>query len=551
MTQSEILSAIVVNGKRPNPENVPPSESEPKKPCTSNAHTDAESEKFHSDAIASFSARLNTICSMPPRSSFLDLRAALLSHASVSSMLERLSTARQSHDASTIIGLAPSTDFYSLFACYIEGSNQTLHQLQSGVSENVGTVWTAESIRDCIIKLADRRSYGVKANRKEVLDVSDNDDVKFRWRWEVIQKDLIPSDLSKWVMRERSIESIIKKLVQACHDAVRTAQTRRADSRAKILRLLDDVARLDTELQQKIVSNESAREQELAFKRPEKLQKTPSRPTKSYFPDKMTKEALFMANFLAKTSPCKPSKTSVSPVRSRISRFMPFYVPGNTILAPLLRRPVVDNIESRFFSNESCELSSMLPRRARKPRVNRVKLLQFHTEVRPPFFAPFLRKSSVVSACCPFKQDPSLDYTVDSDDEWDLDEDGDTVDEGDDDLSEDDEGDESGIRRRDGLVEDGWLDPEELDIAADSALPERSPLHVIGPSWAWELSAPDCRLSNEDKQILVQCSRIVCHEALEAITAPVVLSKPRSVPVSKTTPSITSFFPKTPVKNKT
>ncbi|KAF0920479.1 hypothetical protein E2562_035378 [Oryza meyeriana var. granulata] len=46
------------------------------------------------------------------------------------------------------------------------------------------------------------------------------------------------------------------------------------------------------------------------------------------------------------------------------------------------------------------------------------KLLQFDKSNRPAYYGTWMKKSAVVGPRCPLKMDPDLDYEVDSDDEW-------------------------------------------------------------------------------------------------------------------------------------
>lgn len=63
----------------------------------------------------------------------------------------------------------------------------------------------------------------------------------------------------------------------------------------------------------------------------------------------------------------------------------------------------------------------------------RVKLLQFHTDIRPAYFGTWSRRSQLVRARRPLGQDIQLfDYEVDSADEWEEEEPGESVDSGDD-----------------------------------------------------------------------------------------------------------------------
>ncbi|XP_046543098.1 LOW QUALITY PROTEIN: chromatin assembly factor 1 subunit A-like [Haliotis rubra] len=83
------------------------------------------------------------------------------------------------------------------------------------------------------------------------------------------------------------------------------------------------------------------------------------------------------------------------------------------------------------------------------------KLLQFHTNYRPPYYGTWRKMSQVLKPRNPFKQDTELfDYEVDSDDEWEEEEPGESV------SSSEDEGDEKEDKDEDEEEEeDGWMVP--------------------------------------------------------------------------------------------
>ena len=61
-----------------------------------------------------------------------------------------------------------------------------------------------------------------------------------------------------------------------------------------------------------------------------------------------------------------------------------------------------------------------------------VKLLQFHTDVRPAYFGTWRKKSTFIGPRRPFGQDKQrFDYDNDSADEWEEEEPGESVDSGD------------------------------------------------------------------------------------------------------------------------
>ncbi|XP_069137308.1 chromatin assembly factor 1 subunit A-like [Argopecten irradians] len=79
------------------------------------------------------------------------------------------------------------------------------------------------------------------------------------------------------------------------------------------------------------------------------------------------------------------------------------------------------------------------------------KLLQFHTNYRPPYYGTWRKKSKTVNPRNPWKQDKDLfDYEVDSDDEWEEEEPGESLS-----GSEGEEEEEGG----DGEEEDDWMVP--------------------------------------------------------------------------------------------
>ncbi|XP_011077120.1 chromatin assembly factor 1 subunit FAS1 isoform X3 [Sesamum indicum] len=71
-----------------------------------------------------------------------------------------------------------------------------------------------------------------------------------------------------------------------------------------------------------------------------------------------------------------------------------------------------------------------------QPRIK--QLLQFDKSYRPAFYGVWPRKSQVVKARHPFAKDPNIDYEIDSDEEWEEDEPGES-------LSDCDKDDEDGI----------------------------------------------------------------------------------------------------------
>ncbi|XP_062207753.1 chromatin assembly factor 1 subunit FSM-like [Phragmites australis] len=98
----------------------------------------------------------------------------------------------------------------------------------------------------------------------------------------------------------------------------------------------------------------------------------------------------------------------------------------------ILSTPNEDNSHNLSKENEHDKLESdidMLPAsemqrhginndKPLQTRLIRRKLLQFDKSNRPAYYGTWRKKSAVVGPRCPLKMDPDLDYEVDSDDEW-------------------------------------------------------------------------------------------------------------------------------------
>ncbi|XP_076880610.1 chromatin assembly factor 1 subunit A [Brachyhypopomus gauderio] len=94
-----------------------------------------------------------------------------------------------------------------------------------------------------------------------------------------------------------------------------------------------------------------------------------------------------------------------------------------------------------------------------RKRYGRMKLLHFHENYRPAYWGTWRKKSLSISSRCPFRQDKELlDYEVDSDEEWEEEEPGESLShsEGDeDDEGGDDDDDDDGFFVPHGYLSDG------------------------------------------------------------------------------------------------
>ncbi|CAI9733757.1 Hypothetical predicted protein [Octopus vulgaris] len=180
----------------------------------------------------------------------------------------------------------------------------------------------------------------------------------------------------------------------------------------------------------------------------------------------------------------KPKSKPVAKPKEHSGMFMPFEVKKDMRMAPADRRSLskesMDKLDEIMNIQDhqplyQAELKSngFTPRKSGKtwPREGdqvddisheddvvkkvtyHVKLLQFHTNYRPPYYGTWRKSSNVLLAKNPWKKDTALfDYEVDSDDEWEEEEPGES-------LSSSEEEEEKDDKEDDEDEEDGWMVP--------------------------------------------------------------------------------------------
>ncbi|XP_075719903.1 chromatin assembly factor 1 subunit A isoform X2 [Rhinoderma darwinii] len=120
---------------------------------------------------------------------------------------------------------------------------------------------------------------------------------------------------------------------------------------------------------------------------------------------------------------------------------------------------ILENADETLHENIT-EKQNMLERR----KLGKMKLLQFCENYRPAYWGTWNRSSAVINPRKPWAQDTLLDYEVDSDEEWEEEEPGESLshsegDEDDDDAKEDDE-DDDGF-----FVPHGYLSEDEGGVS--------------------------------------------------------------------------------------
>uniref|UniRef100_A0A671NBR5 Chromatin assembly factor 1 subunit A-like n=1 Tax=Sinocyclocheilus anshuiensis TaxID=1608454 RepID=A0A671NBR5_9TELE len=217
-------------------------------------------------------------------------------------------------------------------------------------------------------------------------------------------------------------------------------------------------------------------------------------------------------------------KTQLAPktLASACGKFAPFEINANMSLAPLTRVQCEDAVLEeldRYLAQPDSTLNGLKDWTRHKPRrsgptrpshsavrdcvvitdsqkaddvpdrhrYGRMKLLHFHDNYRPAYWGTWCKKSTHISPRCPLRQDKELlDYEVDSDEEWEEEEPGESLShsEGDDDdEGGDDDDDDDGFFVPHGYLSEGEGALEEDEEGGD---PEKQKVRQRMKAREWE-----------------------------------------------------------------
>uniref|UniRef100_A0A8C2A4I6 Chromatin assembly factor 1, subunit A (p150) n=1 Tax=Cyprinus carpio TaxID=7962 RepID=A0A8C2A4I6_CYPCA len=218
------------------------------------------------------------------------------------------------------------------------------------------------------------------------------------------------------------------------------------------------------------------------------------------------------------------SKTQLAPktLASACGKFAPFEIKANMSLAPLTRVQCEDSVLEEldhYLAQPDSTLNGLKDWTRHKPRrsgptrpshsaardcvvitdsqkadgipdrhrYGRMKLLQFHDNYRPAYWGTWCKKSTCISPRYPLRQDKGLlDYEVDSDEEWEEEEPGESLShsEGDDDdEGGDDDDDDDGFFVPHGYLSEGEGALEEDEEGGD---PEKQKVRQRIKAREWE-----------------------------------------------------------------
>ncbi|XP_076465159.1 uncharacterized protein LOC143296970 isoform X2 [Babylonia areolata] len=212
--------------------------------------------------------------------------------------------------------------------------------------------------------------------------------------------------------------------------------------------------------------------------------------------------------------------TSTKVTKAEDNLFIPFELKKDMTLAPVMRKKLSEEDRQHLESIVSCQkavettyLSELHQGDRKPPRTNRVlrkkkeieqevellvhdsetvkkvthavKLLQFHTDNRPPYYGTWRKKVKGLSPRNPWKKDEKVfDYEVDSDEEWEEEEPGESLSDSngeEEEGEEEDEGDDDGW-----MVPHGYLSEDEGCQDDEDVTPEVLKARQRAKAQAWE-----------------------------------------------------------------
>ncbi|KAF4097750.1 chromatin assembly factor 1 subunit A [Onychostoma macrolepis] len=275
--------------------------------------------------------------------------------------------------------------------------------------------------------------------------------------------------------------------------------------------------REEKEKAEKLRAKEEQRQMKIEAKLEEKRKKEEEKRLKEE-KERIKAEKAEITRFLQK------AKTQLAPkiLASACGKFAPFEIKANMSLAPLTRVQCEDAVLEeldRYLAQPDSTLDGLKDWTRHKPRSSgptrpshsavrdcvvitdsqkadgvpdrhrygRMKLLQFHDNYRPAYWGTWCKKSTHISSRCPLRQDKELlDYEVDSDEEWEEEEPGESLShsEGDDDdEGGDDDDDDDGFFVPHGYLSEGEGALEEDEEGGD---PEKQKVRQRMKAREWE-----------------------------------------------------------------
>ncbi|CAK9090277.1 Chromatin assembly factor 1 subunit A (CAF-1 subunit A) (Chromatin assembly factor I p150 subunit) (CAF-I 150 kDa subunit) (CAF-I p150) [Durusdinium trenchii] len=317
--------------------------------------------------------------------------------------------------------------------------------------------FSEEALAQKLPILVERKCYGIR--RKTALSNSDCEPDSL-WRWESANLELLlPQDRKRVQEKRRRLTALSKRI----NTTNRLLGSLRNNFEGKLeTKVARDHEALEKYLREDAAQRlkDEARQQKLQTKEEEAKRKLEEKKRKMEEKKRKSKEGCDSASSVALSSTARPPITASLPAAAALAsaeataREMDQAFESGA--APFTLSELVDSmrVKRKAFPlprGRSGTLEPQVPRQTLDEvavaNLSRKKLLQFGENRRPPYFGTFRKVATNVRGRNPFVKEPSLDYDIYSDAEW---------------QSEPDDG-ESVAESHGNNSEDGGDGEEELD----------------------------------------------------------------------------------------
>eukprot|EP00466_Bigelowiella_natans_P008114 jgi/Bigna1/87962/estExt_fgenesh1_pg.C_260110 len=427
-------------------------------------------------------------------------------------------------------------NYYSLLAKMCQDKPTPLTKLSKEIykaiiPEEVETPLSLLTIAEAIVVVCERKCWGVKRSKVVQNEDASSDS---RWRWEASTLEFLPQDqrvllknyrkdrrhklkrinaygkffaLMKKDNRDDSKLSIAaEKIVKFNREHISKCLKRRSregitsnqiakkakkeqrekqkkEREAKLAQKKAETEKRKFEAQKK--KEDMRRKKEEAKRKKDEVERKKMEKQKK-IEATLRKQSSSFASFFKIT---QKKKQDVEEVQMTVGRFHKWETPPNTTMAPVLPHKTtltMEEMEKEIRKGGASVKLSFKPAKRKYNKISRSKLLQYHEDVRPPWWGKHpLVKCEQVSGRRPFGRSSELDYDNDSEAEWEAEpNDGEELRSDDEDQDEEEISEKKDGVRQDGLEEDGWLiaeDDPEYDGGLGAGSSSKVTAVIYGP----------------------------------------------------------------------
>jgi len=353
-----------------------------------------------------------------------------------------------------------SLEVMKTLAEFVQGQQGVLSDIASQLHSRF-PLYSQADFEAKIVLLAARKSYGVR--QKNTIVNSDTNE-RALWRWEIVNlalaadSDSITTSRKKLALVAKYISATDKLISSLCKNADATRISKEEEIVQRHMR--------EEELKRQKQIEKELKQEEKVLKEEEKNELKRQRDAgkeiemKKAKPGKKIEQGIKLTSFFKKVATNeKPMTEMTSPCALNALRIdKKLETKEGDCLADLKNRSkrVKKQKDSEIVCLRVLLDDHLVTRSVKK------KLFQFHENRRPPYFGTFRKKSSTISNRRPFAQDKTIDYSIDSDDEW---------------QDEPDDGEsiaDSEIDNEEGAGDDGELDYQDGWLLQDNDCDQNS-----------------------------------------------------------------------------